>query len=158
MELHNPYGIYSDLEKASILSWKRKARFIEGYNIDSHLTEIIKQFFGYSGLLETTGLTYQFIELKKYIIENNYIGLIRYGADKSNNVYNEHITRYTQKNLNLIDLTIGSICSNLLNEYFEALISKGSVDSENQVGVEYMEELYRNTPNIDIYLNLEFDI
>ena len=140
--LHNPMGCYKDNEKAATLCFIRRSRFVEGYNINTHLEKVLRTFFGNRRNIQKTGLTYQYNLLKQFVIDNNLIGLIRYGADYSNTVSNSTITKYTTVKNDTIDLTIGGICYNLLREYFGLFTDEGE---------KTLDSLYEKTPNFSIY-------
>lgn len=158
--LHNPFGHYTKEETTVVLIFKRKSRFIDGYDIDIEIMELMKQFFGNVDTLHRDGLTTHYNKLKSYIIEHDLIGLVRYGADFSHDISNTIINRYTQTNGIRLNLTIGSICSRLLKEYFDIFTEKdqnqGQINSIiNKQGGEYVNYLYRKTPNFEIYYNVE---
>ena len=136
--LHNHWGYPTKEEEAAMMIFKRKARFVEGYNMKTHLIEIIEKYFGNRTKLENQGLKPHFEELKTYVIDNNYIGLILFGTDI--NKIDLKITDYTNASMKNIKLTVNSICQTLIKEY---------IKSEN------VEALCRNTPNFEIYFNVD---
>ena len=137
--LHNPYGFINEKQKAAVLSFRRKSRFIEGYDINNHLKEVLNIFFGNREKLETYGLTKYYNELKDYVEQNNLIGLILYGADLNSIKFDKQlICNYTNQNNITITLKVTTICQILLKEYFnndEKLINS----------------LCEKTPNFEIY-------
>lgn len=136
--LHNPYGFLNKKQQAAVLVFKRKSRFIDGYDLNLELKKIITSYFGNSYEIQKNGLTLHYNELKKYVEENQLIGLILYGANP-NNVNNEdqYISTYVNPQSKSIKLEISTICNILLKEYFS---------DEN-----YINELCEKTPGFDIY-------
>ena len=77
-------NIFSKLTKkqsACVTLFKRKQRFINNYDINQEVTELINTFFGEENNLEENGLTYSYNKLKEYVINNNLIGLILYASN-----------------------------------------------------------------------------
>ena len=125
--------------KAAVLGVKRRARFIEGYNPITDLREVLVQFFGDRSELENTGLTLKYRELVNWVRENKAIGLIIIGADPTNyqHGYDDLIVKYTTQTYIKIDITMKSICQNLLREY---------------IGNDNIELMCESTYNYDGYL------
>ena len=117
--LHNQYAeIFLDkYQKAARLCFTRKSRFYEGYDPLNHLDEVLLDFFGNLEKLHTNGLSNQYKNLKDFIISNNLIGLIIFGADISNPEKQYH--DYTRTDKTVIKLTRMNICYVLLTEYME---------------------------------------
>lgn len=137
--LHNPYSFINEKQKAAILSFRRKSRFIEGYDINYHLKEVLTIFFGNREKLEKYGLTKYYNELKDYVEQNNLIGLILYGADLNNTKFDKQfICQYTKQNNITITLKATIICQILLKEYF---------NNDEKV----INSLCEKTPNFEIY-------
>ena len=107
---------YNDYENAAVLSFKRKERFIEGYNCHTELIIILNKFFGSRPHLECEdgGLIKAYKDLKKYVVEKNLIGHILAGMNMKNTLINN----YTTITFDKIELTIPSICRYLIKEYF----------------------------------------
>ena len=118
--------------EASMMVWKRKARFVEGYNPIDNITDIIEKVFGDYDKNIKEGLVKQYKILKKIVIKDNLIGLVLLGKN-----VDKFITDYITFNNNIIELSVSSICTILLVDYF--------TDDEIK------EECYK-TPNIEIYL------
>ena len=137
--LHNPFGFPNEKQNAAITVFLRKQRFVEGYNINDNLRELIRQFFGNSNELVKNGLTFHYNQLKTYVEENNLIGLILYGADV-NNIPDtlQYISDYTTLSNSIIKLQISTICQILVKEYFKN-------------DIEYIDSLCEKTPNFEIY-------
>lgn len=137
--LHNPFGFPNDKQKAAITVFIRKQRFVEGYNINNHLRELVMNFFGDSIKLSKSGLTKAYNDLKTHVENNNFIGLILYGADVNNlESHEQFVTNYTTPSNSIIKLQISTICQILIKEYF-----KNDID--------YIDSLCEKTPNFEIY-------
>ena len=135
--LHNPWAYPSKEEAAAIFCFKRAGRFVEGYDIDQELTELLTLYFGDLNKLHQLGLIYHYNKLKDHVIENNLIGLILYGTNIDDNL-NKIINVYNTQNNKQIDLKIKTICIYLIKEY---------IKKEN------VKELCIKTPNFEIYYN-----
>ena len=142
--LHNPWAFTTKEEEASILVFKRKNRFLDGYVINEHLETTIKKFFGNFDNLHKYGLIHHYNLLKQFVIDYQLIGLILYGTTLDNtDPYNPiNIGKYINNSGVTIQLTVQTICQLLIDEY----IKKDNV-----------EELCRKTPNFDIYYNTDSD-
>uniref|UniRef100_A0A6C0KFY5 Uncharacterized protein n=1 Tax=viral metagenome TaxID=1070528 RepID=A0A6C0KFY5_9ZZZZ len=128
---------YNKLQEASVLTFIRKQRFIQNYNINNHIFNILKTFFGDLEVLNKKGLIHQYNLLKNYIIKKNYIGLILYGKNlKTEDTNNECINVYTSEENQLYYLSVRSICEYLISEYF-------SYDE--------IINCCKKTPNINLY-------
>lgn len=121
-------------QDAAAMVWKRKSRFVEGFDPDDEINEIVSLFFGNKEKNENEGLKAQYRLLKKYAIDNKIIGLILLGKN-NNNLINNYLT----VDNNLIQITTEKVCNILLSEYFN--------DDEIK------KECYK-TPNIEIYLGV----
>jgi hypothetical protein len=122
-----------DYFEAAKMVWKRKARFVEGYNPISNIKEVIQKVFGDFNKNIKEGLTKQYKVLKEIVMKDNLIGLVLLGKN-----VNEFIIDYVTYNNNCIELSVSSICTILLTDYF----------TEDEI----KEECYK-TPNIEIYLD-----
>tara|TARA_Y100000589_G_C27075531_1_gene597288 strand:+ start:779 stop:1153 length:375 start_codon:yes stop_codon:yes gene_type:complete len=119
--------------EAAMMVWKRKARFVEGYDPIDDVTDIIQKLFGDYDKNIKEGLRNQYKILKDLVVKENLIGLVLLGKNV------EHfISEYVTYNNNIIELTVSTICTLLLNDYF----------TEEEI----KQECYK-TPNIEIYLN-----
>jgi hypothetical protein len=137
--LHNPYNFCNDKQRAAIMVFKRRARFVEGYDIYNDLRELLMTFFGNNTELIKYGLKKHYNDLKTHVEDNNLIGLILYGANINNLVGKEqYISTYVTTSNTRIKLKMSEICQFLLKEYFK--------DDEN-----YINELCEKTPNFEIY-------
>lgn len=135
--LHNPYGYPTNVEKAAITVFKRKGRFVGGYEINEHLSTLIKKYFGNLDSLHKKGLVHHYELIKKEIIDNDLIGLILYGANINNTPVDKLIVNtYKTQDNKTISLTIPSICRYILDDY---------------IGSKNIDELCRKTPNFDVY-------
>lgn len=132
--LHNPYGYPTDVERAAMLCFRRKQRFVQGYDSMEHLDSILLKHFHSLDVLYRDGLNMHFKELRLDVIQNHLIGLILQGADKS--IEDKKFYDYTTSEQNTISLTRQSICANLLENYMKA---------------DDIDELCRKTPNFNIY-------
>lgn len=137
--IHNPFGFLNNKQKAAVMCFRRRSRFVGGYDIYEHLREVTTRFFGNSKELIKNGLTKHYNELKSYVEENNLIGLILYGADINNLVNKEqYISTYIKPNNSIIKIEITTLCQILLKNYF----------NNNE---KYINELCEKTPNFHIY-------
>ena len=135
--LHNPWAYPSKEEEASILCFKRKARFIDNYDINQELLNLLSLYFGNLNKLHRDGLVKNYNLLKNKVISDNLIGLILYGTNISDE-HNDLINLYTTKDNKVIELTVKTICIFLIRDY----IKKKNV-----------KDLCYNTPNFEIYYN-----
>lgn len=131
------WGNYNRIEEAAMMVFKKKARYIENYNMKTELVEILQRFFGNTNILNYYGLDTQYELLEKYVIEHNIIGLILFGADI--NKINLTIIQYSDNNENNIVLTANNICQTLITNY---------------IGLENIDNLCRKTPNFSTYYNI----
>lgn len=122
-----------DYSEAAMMVWKRKSRFIEDYDPISNIKEVIQKVFGDFDKNIKEGLTKQYKVLKDIVVKDNLIGLVLLGKN-----VNEFIIDYVTYNNNCIELSVSSICTILLVDYF--------TDDEIK------QECYK-TPNIEVYLN-----
>ena len=128
----------NDKRSAAIMCFKRKERFIEGYNINNNLKELLNDYFKDSNRLVQDGLTIHYKKLKTYIEDNNLIGLILYGSDVNNiKKTDQYISTYTNITNIKFNLEITNLCQILLKNYF--------IDNK------YIDSLCEKTPNFDIY-------
>ena len=128
--------------EAAMIVWKRKEEFIEGYSkaglvegynpIDDFIY-IIKKVFGDYNKNKKEGLVKQYKILKDLVVKNNSIGLVLLGKN-----VDEFITEYITYNNNCIELTVSTICTMLLSDYF----------TEDEI-----KEACYKTPNIENYLD-----
>ena len=121
-----------DIYEASMMVWKRAPRFVEGFNPYQEINDIIFSFFGNNTKIHVEGLSKQYLELKKNIIENRTIGLVLLGRE-----INENIIKYEKEDHNITQITVSSVCHTLINSYFTK---------------EELEKECYKTPNIEIYL------
>ena len=122
-----------DYSEAAMMVWKRKSRFIEGYDPISNIKEVIQKVFGDFDKNIKEGLTKQYKVLKDIVMKDNLIGLVLLGKN-----VNQFIIDYVTYNNNCIELSVSSICTILLTDYF----------TEDEI----KEECYK-TPNINHYLD-----
>ena len=119
--------------EAAMMGWKRKARFVENYEPIDDVTDIIQNVFGDYDKNIKEGLTKQYKILKDLVVKDNLIGLVLLGKN-----IDRFVIDYVTYNDNVIELSVSSICKNLLIDYF----------TEEEI----KQECYK-TPNIEIYLN-----
>lgn len=129
----------TDPMKASILEVKRRARFIEGYNPYDELRIICNKYFSDIGHLESVGLRSVFVELQKWVYDNDAIGLILIGTDKSKfpHNYSTFVVNYTDQKYIKNKITIDSICQYLVLDY---------------IGIKNVDKLCEKIPNYKDYL------
>ena len=126
------------LRNACIMSFKRRERFISGYDIDKELINLYLIFFENNKVLYHEGLIPQYRKLKEKVIKDKLIGLILYGnllEEKSDK--NIYINLYVTMQNKFVKLTIKNISHYLLKDFFDD---------------ELINKLCRETPNINIYL------
>lgn len=133
--LHNPWAYPSKKEKAAVCCFTRKQRFIEGYDVNENIYNILNNYFGNLSLLSKTGLRKVFNLLKEEVINNKLIGLILYGTN-INEQHNRLFGFYTTVQNSKIKLTVKSICIYLIKDY---------------IGRKNVETLCEETPNFNIY-------
>ena len=129
----------TDPMKASIMEVKRRARFIEGYNPYDELRIICNKYFSDIGRLESVGLRSVFVELQKWVYDNDAIGLILIGTDKSKfpHNYSTFVVNYTDQKYIKNKITIDSICQYLILDY---------------IGIKNVDKLCEKIPNYKDYL------
>jgi len=111
------YDFLSDEEKI-VIDFIKKEKNIKGNLCDIYK---MKEHFGNINNLHKNGLIIHYNTLKEYVITNNLIGLILYGANIDNYECLESnitINIYKTKDNNTIDLNIKNISIYLLKEYF----------------------------------------
>ena len=118
--------------EAAMMVWKRKPRFVEGYEPEEDITDFIQKVFGDYDKNIKEGLRTQYKILKDLVIKDNLIGLILLGKN-----VDHFISDYVTCNNNIIELNVSTICTLLLNDYF----------TEEEI----KQECYK-TPNIELYL------
>lgn len=128
---------YNKLQEACILTFIRKERFLENYNINNNIFRILKRFFGDLEVLNKNGLIHQYNQLKDYIIKNNYLGLILYGKSLNTDSENNKLINIYSEDNEFYYLTIRSVCEYLISDYF----------SYNEI-----VSCCKKTPNINLYL------
>ena len=120
MELRS--GVEFDaVEKAASLVFSRAARFMDGYCVATHLTNVCTPFFGDTNVLQREGLVVQYGKMKQKVVQDNLMGLILLGVN-TNDIL---IDYYPTAQGNLITLTVDSICKVLIREHF----TKSEVDT-----------------------------
>lgn len=124
-----------------MLVFKRKERFVEGYNYFEDLQDLILNYFGNRENLEKYGLRKYYKELQNDVETNKLIGLILLGTE-INQVPAKlnFINKYTSEAGNTIDITIVSITQTLITEY---------IKKEN------VKNLCIATPNFQLYYSLK---
>ena len=110
--LHNQYGYPTDIEKQAI---QRVTSVVP--NMAEYLLLVISKYFGNREKNKSEGLTIQYNELNKFIVKNKLIGLIYWGADGSKDSFDTLVSEYVTINQTKIELTTGSICKYLLDEF-----------------------------------------
>ena len=122
----------NDIEKAAILCFVRKSRFVGGYEPKEHLESILKDFSNTKNLYKF-GLNKYYLQLKEEVIKQNLIGLILFGID---NPINTFLSYYVDTSNKYKELNVINVCQHLIKDYF----------SEKEV-----IELCKKTPNFNIY-------
>lgn len=123
--LHNTFAYLSNPQKAAIAYFKEKEENKEDWKIVPELKKVyeMKEHFGDLDNLHKNGLKKHYQDLKKYIIENNLIGMVLYAADINNHTEEEQkpnnsvIQVYTTYNNDKISLNVDNISQFLLKEY-----------------------------------------
>tara|TARA_B100001093_G_scaffold468101_1_gene487803 strand:- start:3033 stop:3428 length:396 start_codon:yes stop_codon:yes gene_type:complete len=124
-----------DYEKAAMLVYLRKARFIEDYNPYENIFEIVNKHFGDIKLIEKYGIESFFNSFTKILLKENFIGLILLGK-VSKKLGSTIINSYRLNDRPEEVLSVSTICSIILDEY----LSKKEI-----------KDLCFNTPNFNIY-------
>ena len=123
--LHNPFGFPSKYQKEAMKYFKDMQESNPDYRMSKALYALYNNpnHFGNPKSLHKLGLRAHYKKLKTYVIENNFIGLIVYGANINNNENispNETVINvYTTQDNNKISLDIQTISRYLLKEYCE---------------------------------------
>ena len=112
---------FDAVEKAATLVFSRAARFMEGYSVTRHLTDVCTSFFGNTNVLQREGLVAQYKKMKQKVEKDNLIGLILLGVNTEDIL----IDYYPTVQGNIIALTVDSICKVLIRENF----TKSEVDT-----------------------------
>ena len=81
---------------------------------------IVSFYFNNINSLHQRGLKYNFELLKNHVENSKLIGLILYGANINNLSDNTLINKYHTQDKKVINITINSVCINLLNEYIKS--------------------------------------
>lgn len=122
----------SKVEEAASLCFRRKERFVEGFSCHEELVTLLNEYFGNLSILYSQGLVSQFKKLKEKVVKNGIVGLILAGVNNTT-----LINRYTQQDrVNILNLTIASICRTLIRQHFNE---------------EELINLCASTPNFQIY-------
>jgi len=119
------------IQEAASLCFIRRDRFVTGADYQRDLIDLINLFFGNANLLIHTGLVEQYKNLKKHVIEKNFVGLILCGFNDKTLIG----TYFTNTNTQ-IDLNVSSITRTLIKDYF----------NEDDVN-----KYCKSTPNFAIY-------
>ena len=128
-------------EKAAVMSFQMKGKFIDGYNINEDLYTKLLEYFNAESGLEDTGLEVVFWRLHEAIKTEKNIGLILYGyyhLKNSIDVREKLLCQYINPKMKIVDITVESVCANLMKKYF--------TDSKEVI------RLCKETPNYEIYL------
>ena len=140
--IHNPNAVKFMLpeEKAAVMSFQMKGKFIDGYNINEELYNKLLEYFNSDARLEDTGLEIVFQRLHEAIKTEKNIGIILYGyylLEDSKDVRGKLLCQYINPRRKLLDITVESVCTNLMKKYFK---------SSEEVII-----LCKETPNYEIY-------
>ena len=103
-----------EIEEAASLFFRRKGRFVDGYDFRENLKEVCIKFFGDTNINQKYGLISQYNKMKQYVVENKLIGLFLLGV----NLKDILIDTYPTVDNNIIDLTVDSISRVFLKEHF----------------------------------------
>ena len=123
--LHNTFGYPSKPQKAAIKYFKEKEENKEDWKIIPELKKIyeMNEHFGNLDSLHKKGLKKHYNAFKKYMIDNDLIGMVLYAADINNHTdeeqspHNSVINVYTTQNGDKITLNVNKISQFLLKEY-----------------------------------------
>ena len=140
--IHNPNADQFMLpeEKAAVMSFQMKGKFIDRYNINEDLYTKLLEYFNSKAGLEDTGLEVVFQRLYEAIKTEKNIGLILYGyyhLKNSKDVRGKLLCQYINPRRELVDITVESVCANLMKKYFKS--------SDEVIS------LCKETPNYEIY-------
>lgn len=114
--LHNPYAYLTQIQKDSMLKFTTD----KNCNIEKELLHIVSFYFNNINSLHQRGLKYHFELLKNHVENSKLIGLILYGANIENLSDNTLINKYHTQDKKVINITVNSVCINLLNEYIKS--------------------------------------
>ena len=103
-----------EIEEAASLFFRRKGRWVDGYDFRENLKEVCIKFFGDTNINQKYGLISQYKKMKEYVVENKLIGLFLLGI----NLKDILIDTYPTVDNNIIDLTVDSISRVFLKEHF----------------------------------------
>lgn len=112
---------FDAVEKAASLVFSRAARFMDGYSVTNHLTDVCTSFFGDTNVLQREGLVAQYRKMKQKVGDDNLMGLILLGVNTKEILIDYYLTVQD----NVIALTVDSICKVLIREHF----TKSEVDT-----------------------------
>lgn len=120
---------------ASMYFYRFRPRFIDT-DLREEIITLCNKFFGDKNVNEENGLIVQYTEMKKFVIDNEMIGLVLCGVNYKDILINN----YTRVNLTCVQLTVSSITRTLLREFF----------SSSQ-----LDELCRSAPKFETYYTTE---
>ena len=141
--IHHPNAVQfmPNEAKAAVMSFQMKGKFVDGYDINEELYTLLSEYFNSEASLEDTGLEVVFQRLHEKIKTEKNIGLILYGyylLEESKDVRGKLLCQYINPKMKLVDITVESVCTNLMKKYF--------TDSDEVI------RLCEETPNYEIYL------
>ena len=106
-------------EEIAILCFVRNLRFVEQDPLEIQIKNYLSKFFNsYTEFdLVKTGLNFVYNKIKVDIIDKNIIGLILYGAYNFDFKDSTILCNYLTHDNKNIQLTLGSICQNIIKKF-----------------------------------------
>ena len=133
----NGYNLPKAKQTASSC-WGRAQRFVDGFNCQEDIKELVEKHFGDLDDNLNRGLRIKFYGLKEQVKNEKKIGLVIYGS-KLKDIPENYIGMYINPQNVQVPLYVGQICKKLIsNEYICDLD---------------MLEMCLETPNFDTYYN-----
>ena len=141
--IHHPNAVQfmPNEAKAAVMSFQMKGKFVDGYDINEELYTLLSGYFNSEASLEDSGLEVVFQRLYEDIKKDKNIGLVLYGyyqLEESKDIRGKLLCQYINPKMKLVDITVESVCTNLMKRYF--------TDSDEVI------RLCKETPNYEIYL------
>jgi hypothetical protein len=106
--------VFDEIEESGILCFIRAQRFVDGYYVKEHITELYKDFFGNTNILQEVGLQIQYEQLKQKVSDKRLMGLVLNGMNLKNIVIDTYQTVHNME----IELSVESISKCLVRNYF----------------------------------------
>ena len=102
------------LTMAAAKKFRRSERFIDGFSVERELIKLCNEFFGDKMVNEHNGLRKQYAQMKEKVVSYGLIGLVLNGIEEDS----IFIGNYTTQSLDIIHLTVASITTTLLADFF----------------------------------------